>query len=679
MYIFIDKNNIDKTKKLLLEFEQKIFIKAFPDPDERESFTDDIIPRIKNISKNSPQTFCILRLDPDNIIIGGLVADWYHKCESLELIYLAVDESRRGEGIGKGILDHGLSAIRKNLSSIGKTVKHIFLEVDIPRLTADPTQESSMQEAMDSVLRLTTWEKWGAKRIPINYVQPSLSAGKAPVSNMMLMYLDDSEAEKDSIPAAELKDFLISFYQGLNASDSDSLYKMLEDIDISAENQQIRLDNITECAYAVISDATITTHFQITGKINLELAETCNDFNSFECDLMNYMNQEKRPFKTKFVKLYKDIPMIMPSFYCYTSEGITHYYTTCPDNKLKVNISVSVSCPAKPESIDHIAHISIKPSSGTFSDFDYIRLVTMFGSKQEGYKANSEILFHIDTEKLNFRQIIQTALHLDSVSQVVELKEGISQMDIKRIKPFNNALSFSTKDFFNSFTSGSSVTVNPFNKVICGLILGIFDHDRMNSAEVEDTIRPIVITNDSFIIISRGHIFKIEDMDEKDARSFQRIMISPYLLTPSTALAFNGLALKECETYIQEILDRRFNFFISNKIQKSETILDTKYMHNIFQYQSEQDIIKEAERQRSMNERYSQQCRRIDLLKKRTQKSSDIIVELILGVLAIFGLVEILAKGMDGRTLTIILLIVFLFISYELFRWYKVRKMIDLK
>lgn len=84
MYRFVDRNNIDDNISLLQEFEQSIFNKAFPDPNERESFTDDIIPRIKVQCPDEPQTFCILRLDDNGNIHAGMVTDWYPECRHIQ-------------------------------------------------------------------------------------------------------------------------------------------------------------------------------------------------------------------------------------------------------------------------------------------------------------------------------------------------------------------------------------------------------------------------------------------------------------------------------------------------------------------------------------------------------------------------------------------------------------------
>lgn len=675
MFIFVNKNNIDDFSTQLQIFDQNIFIPAFPDPNERESLADDIIPRMTDSVKDGPRTYCILALDDiDGHVIGGLIADWYGDCESLEIIYIAVSQDERRKGIGRSLLDFSINRIKETVHKEDRSIKHIFIEVDIPE---QKHADTLSDEVIDSVERISVWEKWGAKRIPINYTQPSLCVGKTPVSHMMLMRLAVSDDDRNNtILSEDLKNFLEAFYKGLHSENNGSLTKMIEDIDMISRDGWITLEDLTESPRSYISDAVITSHYLIKDKIGINLPETCIDFNSYECDLMNYVNQKNRPFKTKFVRLLTDIPLVMPSFYKYTSEGVTHYYKT-QAKKLLADISVSISCPPDMDNVNPIAHLSVRPSSdSSFSELDIIRLITPFGSRQENYIPDSDIYFEIKGKLMNREQLLMSLLEIREEGKIVNIEEGASQFDINSIRPYDGQPKFDKELFLKSMVSGD-IKADLFSKIICGLILGIFDYDRMNCAEVEDTFRPVVKSNNSAIILSRGHIFKIEDMDEDDSKALKIVSISPYLLIPSTALAFNGIALAECETLITDILNNRFRLNITKVIQQCETVLDLKYLENIFQYQSEQDIVNEGRKQRSMNDRFMKLTHRIDLLKKRAQKSSDIIIEGFLGILATFGIMEVFANEMKW-TSVFVLLIAAIF-GIEAYRWYKVRKMIDLK
>lgn len=674
-YIFIDGKSLAKYKDLLLEYEQKIFINAFPDPDERESFVEDIIPRIKDSENTLLRTYCTIAVDDTNAIVGGLVADWYPGCGALELIYIAVDPSRRKEKIGKKILNNGIELIQKALEEKQETVKAIFLEVDIP------TTVMEAANSMNPIDRLKVWDAWGAKRIPINYTQPPLSKGKQPVSNLMLMCLTGHGTEiEESIPADTLKDFLFDFYKGLDAEGSEYLEQMCEDIDIITEDNEVEIFPLEEIPSALISNSVVTTHFSVLGKAGVKLPDICNSFNSYECDLMNYTNQKSRPFKTKFVKLLKGITIQMPSFYSYTSEGVTNYRLSL-NTELKADISISMSIAADKD-IHPIAHVTILPCEGeNFNNLDYLKFITNFGSKQEQYKASSPIKFKYNDQYLTYEELLDRILKMDAPGKIEIVGEGATQFDITGMQPCEDGEyeegDFDIEDFFTTrFEPEGEIKNSLINRMLCGLILGIFDYNRMNEAEIEDTIRPIVKASDSFFVACRGHIFKIEEAENPVSDEYAKILISPYLLVPSTTLAFNGLALQECEKLIQEATKNRFSPNLISIIQRAEVVLNVEYIEDIFQYNSEIEIIREGKRQRCMDIRYSKLNRQIEIIKKRTHKSSDIIMEALLAILAIFGVIEAFSKGLEWNAFFVLMIVGLL--AMEFFRWYKVRNINDL-
>ena len=77
-----------------------------------------------------------------------------------------------------------------------------------------------------------------------------------------------------------------------------------------------------------------------------------------------------------------------------------------------------------------------------------------------------------------------------------------------------------------------------------------------------------------------------------------------------------------------------------------------------------------------MDIRYSKLNRQIEIIKKRTHKSSDIIMEALLAILAIFGVYEAFSKGMEWNAFFVLTIVGLL--AIEFFRWYKVRNINDL-
>lgn len=220
MLIFIDENNLtEKNIALLKYFEENIYNRAFPD-DEREDFSETI-RRINHYTSIDPQTFVILK-EVDDIVVGGVVIDWFSKCEVAHIIYIVLDTKFRGFGYGKTMLWESLELFKKHINT---TINNILIEVEREH------NRKLMKDEMDSSKRIKFWKGCGAEEIKLDYVQPALSDDKKPIFNLMLMVLP---LEKDGVISIDkdiLKQFLKEFYISLNAEESIYLEQMIEEID----------------------------------------------------------------------------------------------------------------------------------------------------------------------------------------------------------------------------------------------------------------------------------------------------------------------------------------------------------------------------------------------------------------------------------------------------------------
>lgn len=681
-YITISRDSLSwKNILLLRRFEFSIYRPSFPDKNERESF-GDIIPRIRHSDPNvHPYTYCVIAME-GGVIQGGLVADWYPGCNALEIIYIAVNPDSRGKRIGSNLLKEGLRLIRETVLKEEKgQIENAFLEVERPIRKAQGKE-------INPVSRVAFWEKLGARHIPIQYTQPPLSQGKAPATNLMLLTLPVEEGKAcDRLDAGKLKLFLKEFYRWLDApADSIYLTSMIQEInDISEGEEGKKTVNTTplfhqEKASAETDGIVLTSHFAFNHK-GMDVPEVCFNFNSFECDLMNYSHQIDRPFKTIFFGMYRNVTVTMPELYCYTSEGITNYRKSL-NKTVKADISLSVTFPSTYKKA--VAHMSITPAAGTsFNDLDIIKFIKPHGSHQENYMASSELIYTLEGSKetLTDTELLQKVI---GGKNYLRIPEGVTQVDTLRLKITEtddvDCEKDSFDDFYSRFITDSKgkpedkVKKSMTNKLLCGLILGIFDYKRMDVAEIIDTVRPIVVKRDSFMTLCRGHLIKFEEISEDEAEMLSKILISPYILIPSAMLALNGLVLKQSEDMVDKAFKSALNPF-STKSGRAETLLNNEYIENLFQYPSEQEIIQTGCRQRNMTKRDKNLIEKIGILKARDLSSSDIIIELVLAAIALFeaiGIINNIIKGKENFPLTGMLILGAILI-FEIIRWTKAR------
>lgn len=641
--LFIDKDNVSQCMDLLREFEISVFNPSFPFVDEREPF-EEIIERVKQSQNEAPVSYCVLSLNECDNVIGGMVVDWYPESNSLEIIYLAVKDNYRRQRIGSQLRYDGLDLILAKIrDTYGQSPNRVYLEVEFPML------DKEMNDNFNASDRMNIWLHWGAKVIPIRYYQPPLADRRNGVSDLILMAIPFNG--ELGIPKMELKNFLIEFYRGLKALDSYRLAQMLEGL--GADNKLCYYDCIEESGdwtFGINEDgnkesenvtASIVWHFIYSGNSNwAEDKENCDIFNSYECDLMNYVNQNERPFKTHFIKKIKEVHIKLPAFYSYSSEGRTIYRKSI-NTDIVADISLSFAYSQLTDV--HIVNMAISPREA--NENDILKLVNVFGSKQENYLSSEPIeISENGHDFMSINDFLSATVHIGKY-EILDL--GVSE--------------FSGIKF--NFDEAGDTSISERNKMLCGLMLGIFDFRRMNAAEIKDTVKPVVTFDDFDIYVARGHMMKI-NKGRYDIETAENILVSPYVLIPSEAMAFNEYYLRRGDKLAVAATKHRWIVSAAYKnIADSQHLVINGYLSNIFHYSSEKNLFNEADIQRSLTSRRDRILERIDAVRHKCECGTDTILEGVLAVIALCQISEFFAKsneiGTTFQSLVVILILIY--------------------
>lgn len=643
-----------KEESLLDEFGRTIFVQAFPDPDEREPF-ENIKTRVRGVqNSNEPATIGMIATEGGNVV-GGIVYDWYDNCKSLEIIYVAVDSKFRRNGLGRALTLDCTRTVVDLCSDGGKDKVRVYFETENPFAVQD---EGS--SPINPVGRLRFFEGCGALRIPIPYVQPPLDPSKGWASNMFLMVLPQFSGNEESIPSDEICQFLKAFYDGLGAADEPELQTLLDSVnEVSESNGDVLLDRLSEHSYFQIYRASVVAHYipKEDGALTLHPDATCPVFNSYESDLMNYRHQKKenRPFSTHHHSLIEDVCITFPPFYSYTSEGHSFYRIT-GRTTVKADISVNYSFSKASDKV--IAHVVLSPSEGSFfTEMDLIKIITLFGSNQEEPEFLGDISITVGEEKFNgFSDLLNHVLGSGTFSGT---HTGISEIELSGAKDSEGRILFNNfSEFRDQVLSGEGPEESDWNKALCGIILGIFDFERMNSPEIFDTVQPIVERGNTFQVLCRGHLCKLCYESDDQYERVENILISPYILIPSVALAYNEYVMQKNASAIKQMesgsdsdssFHRMISWTISEKIfhfdkalDRTKESLSTEYLKEIFQYPSEQEILEYGQKQRGLDSMHSDLENLISLkenqledMKSKYAGSIDTIQNILLMILAI--------------------------------------------
>ena len=709
--LFTGENLGEEHLPLFEQFRTGIYEPAFPDIDEREPF-ENIIARIQD--GGSPKTLAVLAVEGERPV-GGLIADWYPGCRSLELIYIAVEPASARNGIGTVLLREGTSLM---IDKLGGDVACVYAEVENPFSAPRPNG------VIDPVSRLRFFARQGAVRIPINYVQPPLSAGQDYARNLFLLCFPSFvTGRQDCLRAKDLGAFLSAFYEGLAEFSADNPAKFSAELSLQLKqvfaaadfDNNIVFDYLTEKADFHIPEASVGCHFLLK---NIEEGDTlhdtrndtCPNFDSYETDLLNYFNQtSSRPFRTHHVPLKENVRLLLPLCYEYSSEGLT-YFRLCARKSISVDISLNWSwCSLSGK---YLAPIVLSPVYGEnadyFTELDMVRFVSAFGSRQERYRCmgpdGSVASASWDGLKLEAGEGLFLSvtdwirLMLDTKADLVYQGTGFSEVNLYKVSDGEGVALFRNFDDFRSVILDPAGPDEDFlwNKVMCGIVLGIFDFKRMSSPEIYDTIRPMVERKSSFMVLNRGHLMEVSYSDDKDNEKDEDLIVSPYLLIPSAALAFNECLLKESSEEVDALFadDGKFaenrykkrgsRFYsqsraLQREVQKISQRLNDGYLKDIFHYVSEQDILREGSRERGHLSMLGSLEKRLDGLRGRRdyyleeyKKGIDTNQNMLLLALAIL---QVVTAAFAGSKWWIIAAVSAAVLSAALFSgWLRIRK-----
>lgn len=657
MKLIYDSNTIKTYASLLKSFET-IYNNGFPDINERESF-DAILNRLsENREANEPPSILVLHTDGE-MVNGGLIADWYQNSAALHLTYLIVNPKRRKSGIGKNLIQEGIKMVIDWIAEQKKVqIDNVFFESNNPLKTI-------VKDDFDAYLRLKFFSKLGAKFIDIPYIQPPLDSSKKKVDNLFLFSFTQFNKYKDQIKTEKVQGFLKEFYAGLGENErNEDLMLMCKNLDmISDDNECITLKSLIESGKYQFNQASITYHF--IENVNKEDKNptfvdesVCEYFHSFETDLLNYKNQKAEPFATKYIKHVSHAELIFPEHYDYTSEGNPRVQFS-EREKLKVNFSISVSLIK--DTNTKIIHLTIAPAENEyFSEYDLIKLTSLFGSTQESrdnarqkrMECKIQLPTKNETKIYSLSELLQK--YLNHAASYDLLHTGIAQIDLSQWGK-NLALRELLQIFLSDNRINISVEKQRFLKILCGIILGIFDFERMNNEEIYDTIIPIVKHPDSFVVINRGTLLKIS------AEAFMEeipscLIVSPYLLVPSMLLSYNEYILNNVSNSLDQSMNSKRLADMEQKQKEIRQMLNIHYLTDIFQYPSEKEIIAYGNKQRGITTTYDQLSKRLTDLKeiidaKRFNRSniSDAALNAILGSIAMMQIKDFLMQKFEFK------------------------------
>lgn len=192
---------------LLEEAYHTIYVPAFPDDDERESLDKFM----KAINGGFPGVGIAVNLlgenleDPDNYVLKGISIAYYYEEQNVGLLaYNAISPAHRERGLGKLMVQSRIDTLKEMARDAGKKLGPVFIEVN------DPAKVTPEMDSMDPNKRVAIFTDWGAKQMPLDYVQPPVDRDSNYCENLLLMNypVDGKYADRKGV-----EDFLRAIYR----------------------------------------------------------------------------------------------------------------------------------------------------------------------------------------------------------------------------------------------------------------------------------------------------------------------------------------------------------------------------------------------------------------------------------------------------------------------------------
>ena len=221
-----------KSLALLAKAYKDVYEAAFPIDEERESLESWMGSlQGKNPAANIVIVVAGDNLDSEKPILKAIsVAYYYNKQDAGLLAYNAVSPDFQGQGLGRTMVDARKAALLDLAKANGNKLGGVFIECN------DPAKITPAEDVMDPATRIKMFEKWGARILPIDYVQPPLEHGAAKCDTLKLLAYPHPKTGKYPTPEA-IKGFItgiyteLAKYAGCPPQDNPDYLKTMQQLD----------------------------------------------------------------------------------------------------------------------------------------------------------------------------------------------------------------------------------------------------------------------------------------------------------------------------------------------------------------------------------------------------------------------------------------------------------------
>jgi hypothetical protein len=593
-----------------------------------------------------------------------------------------VSAGGRGQHVGRRLFERALGSARDAAERDGEPLQAVFAEIHYPWAV------DGAVDAIDPTTRAWIMERLGARRVPITYVQPALSAESSPSGRLMLIvFPPDGET---SVDAAVVAGFLREYYLACGVADLQKdpyLGRMERELEEFADGT-VPLEELVGASLR-FKRFGIVLHF-VRQLSEPDVAETrserLNPFQSFEEDLLshhyrpgfghaadddvrfeNRLLHEKERLAVEY-RVRDGIP--------FQSEGelkTLDLPPPDPEGWRRRRLRILASRTLFPASRYVVYHLALVPAQGTAIDEYDVIVLSKLWQGGESWPAADGIRFDLDggPQDLDVRAL---AAHLFAPGEdelgdgwlpragtVQLITDPLPGMDWPPIWSAVLVLIDEEEDDEEDALVERIDRGDPVGRqlrALGGIVQGILDFESVDAWELADVFKGPTVDSTSLVGIHKGTLLCVMESDRSYDAVAGRIGVSPYLLFPQTVLLHNEVVLDEIANIAGTVerTDRKRDDIaeLSDCLKRLRRQLEW-YLPNVFHYPSERALFETGERTRSLAERRQSLAARADeidarwkLAVEKRRSLSETVRNVLLGVLSIVTTIQFTEGTFQG-------------------------------
>jgi GNAT superfamily N-acetyltransferase len=667
-----------------------LYVDCFPNLDEAEE-PDKWKPRLWGTEGGDATMRAIIMVEGPHTdeprIAGFICTELYLDSHCGLISYLGVDPRRRSQGLGKSLIELGISKLRSDAKEKGIQLKAVFAEIHVPRYA------DAASDAMDPNGRVTFFARVGAVRVPVKYVQPPVRPGQRAVAErLQLICLPLDGTDACALEKSTVAEFLTEYYLAQGQRDDDkNLVKMINELD----GEQVALEPLQqreEEPFLAFTEYAIAFHFIVWNESRRDSEKATEPFTSFERDVFAYAYRDSPPFWTRACHVPQQFRRVKLTFapeLHYDDEGdaLTLVRKDAPAEYV-LDVHASETQFKSGVDVKHLVLSSPHAEDGVspMNEYDVIKLIKLWegGENVHGsfHGAGPESCSRIRNEYDHAYTILDVAGKIFGIERADDGNDPISRGPKAGIVQLvggtlNPEVWVAAKDHVAAYAANNPdrwTSIVDTVESLAGIVQGIIDFHEIGADELNDVFAGVTVSDNGLFGLHKGTLISIEHMERPEDKDRPPYPVSPYTLFPQAVLLNNEALLERAAAEWREVQNSHHLPKLQDAVLRMRKSLDSDYVPNVFHYPQERALYTRGDESRALQERATQLRQRLDEVNTKYEftvnarrSMADDLRNVLLLMLAYTSLRDLFPNAVPGYAL--FLGIFSLGLGYLVLRW----------